>query len=221
MARTPHFMIAAMAGIFVLLSMSWAHANNAICDPNATLNDRAKSYRMAGRLDEADRTVQQILRRSPDDFRGNYNKGLIMLDRAHRGDTSRMPGIRQLVKTAEFLPMHGKMQACAKGNNFYSIYNTIGVEFYNLPDLKAAEKYFELANQYRNYLNEDTKAKLFDNLGLIQLRLKHDSGCAAAYFQESANHGLHNGSLHLVIAERDIKFTGESLGCHQVTARNP
>jgi tetratricopeptide (TPR) repeat protein len=181
------------------------------CDPAVALNDKAKLDRLAHNYDAAEQSIQAILKNRPDDFRANYTQALITLNRAAASRLSLSSGIDRLIVVSNMLPAQDP--ACAKAKNFYSIYMIIGVEYYGQGDLVDAQKYFVLADAHRDMLDDDTRANLIDDLGLIQLRLVHDSACAAEFFRRAQAAGARKAAGHLALALRIVAAAGEREGC--------
>jgi hypothetical protein len=204
---------ALLAAAIVALITNASNANPmAVCDPNRAFYSSINKEIANSEFDKAlERLDNFLVHSEKNDFRANYFKGLVLLDIAVRDRKSHWPGISQLVQTAALLPRQNK--TCAKEGNFYSIYNTIGFEFYSLPDLAAAKTYYELAEQNRQMLDASTYAKVLDNLGLVELLLDHNAGCAAFYFQKAGAAGAALGATHLSFANKIMSATGEKPGC--------
>ncbi len=211
-ARINKTVAAGFAG--VLLAWSGAQAQtSAVCDPMATQNDQARTYRVAQRLADAQKTVDKILAAHPADFRAKYTAALIALDQDRKDRDKTLAAIKMLEATAGLLGSQDA--ACARAKNFYSIYNTIGVEYYNLGDVPSAKKYFDLANANWDKLDPDTQAKLLDNLGLVSYR-QSDFVCAAAYFGKAQKAGSKNAAFHLTLTRKVLSSAFDTRICVKV-----
>ena len=170
------------------------------CDPNAKTLEQIRTLRLRGDTANAARLTDKVLQSSPDDFRANYDKGLILidesrLDRPGKPDLARAKqGIAVLETTAAMLPKLD--QACAKKGGWYGILNTIGVEYYNIGDLKNSEKYLTLAAGKTDMLTDDTKRRLYSNLGLLYFA-KKDGARSADNFKSAVAAGDASASAKL------------------------
>lgn len=182
----------------------------ATCDPQDALNDQARTLRVGGHLTEARTVVQHVLSMHPGDFRARYTDALIDLDQSKTNKTYWSRGMSKLTDAANNVDEEGG--ACAKAKNYYSIYNTIGAEYYNVRQYDLAQKYFLLAASHRDDLDSDTSNKLNDNLGLIAF-IGHDYVCAAAYFQKADDAGLKSGASHLALVKNILAAASDTRTC--------
>jgi Tfp pilus assembly protein PilF len=203
--------IVAAAAALAIGSGAWAKP--AACDPFAKLNDQAKTLRSQGKLADAQIAVDKVLTQSKSDFRANYTAALIALDQV-RGDPARaVQALKALEGTVALLAAQDS--ACAKAGNFYSVYNTIGVEYYNRADLANAKKYFDLAYANWDKLDPVTRSKLLDNLGLVTYR-QNDFVCAAAYFQRAQKAGAKSAASHLSLAQKVLSSASDKRTCSKI-----
>jgi len=206
----------------ILLALCCVDASGAVadpagsCDPMARMNDNAKALRAQQRFPEALSVVQKILAQSPDDFRANYTNALIALDLGRNDRSKWLAATKQLEGV---LPLLTKQSpACAKDKNFYSIYNTLGVEYYNQGNVPLAKKYYDLAFSNFDKLNADTQGKLLDNLGLIAYR-QNDFVCAATYFTKAEKAGAKNASYHLGLAAKVLSSANDKRTCQTAAGK--
>jgi tetratricopeptide (TPR) repeat protein len=160
----------------VLLATLLPSATMAACDPSGADLDRAQAAIDAQKFDAALPIVNRVLARDANDFRANYQMGLIVVDQADIADkptpqpNSRFAeGLALMEKTANQLPQLD--QACAKQKNFYAILNTIGAELLNRGRFKEAETYLLKAKTASDsgLLSPPSTTKVLDNLGLVYL----------------------------------------------------
>lgn len=157
---------------------------------DAQAND-AQARRVRGDLAGAQSVVNQILKADPRDFRANYTQGLIFMDQSgiDRGPTGYdkskfRAGLDRLLTTASLLEaMTGPCLVTAKANGFYSIYNTLGVYYFNSGDYKSAEQVWLKAESKLSLMEPRTQYRVLNNLGLVyrQDHLNQPS-LSSAYF---------------------------------------
>jgi len=186
------------------------------CDPMAAKNDQAKALRVGRDLGGAKVVVNQVLAIHKSDFRANYTAALIAVDENHNDRAKRAAAIKQLEAVAALL--HAQDPSCAVQKNYYSIYNSIGVEYFNIGDYKAATTYFDLANANQDKLNSDTRAKLLDNLGLARYK-SADYVCAAYYFRQAQQAGVKSASPHLALVQVVLTSADDQRQCKEAGAR--
>jgi tetratricopeptide (TPR) repeat protein len=181
MKSPPQLLVLAMglavAGLVFLSSPSFGQT----CDPNMLANDQVRDLRVDQKLVKAENLINEILQRTPDDFRANYGLGLIYVDRGETDPAMMQKGIAQLLKTLKLLPPR-LTEACAVTINAYSVYNSLGATYFNHDDIPQAEKYFRLAYQNLGKLNGDTRAKVLANLGTLFFS-KRNFACSAKYYR--------------------------------------
>jgi tetratricopeptide (TPR) repeat protein len=199
-----HFFLIAFVCLF--------HANLALadCDPMASLNDKARDFRLARKFSEAQKVVDEVLDQNHDDFRATYTEALMEIDQAGRNTKKFAAGLSKLRMAADLLEHED--QACAKEKNYYSIYDTLGAAYFNFGDLGSAKKYLELALDHHEQLNSITLGKLLDNLGLVAYRQKNYV-CAVAWFQKADEAGARYAADHLRLARKIVSSASDTRKC--------
>jgi hypothetical protein len=135
----------------------------------------AQARRIRGDLAGAQAVVNQILRIDPADFRANYTQALIYMDQSgiDKGPSGYdkqkfQAGLDRLQATAHLLEaMNGPCLETAKANGWYSIYNTLGVYYFNSGDAKSAERVWLAAETKLSLMTPKTQYLLLNNLGLL------------------------------------------------------
>lgn len=189
------------------LLLSPAHAEASPCDPHARDLDRARSSIVQQRYGEATSIVDRVLKSDPNDFRANYQMGLVIVDQADAADRIRWTpatkfpqGMAYLLKAAELLPHLD--QTCAQAANFFTIYNTIGAEYLNRAHFAEAEKFLLKAYAVRERLPRASQVKVLDNLGLVYFSLaKFD--LSRRYYSEARTAGS-RVAVYQLAAHREL-----------------
>jgi tetratricopeptide (TPR) repeat protein len=176
--------LTACAAAFLAL-LTPALAGTVVCDPNAAANDRARSLRIAAQLPQARAATLAVLKTSPDDFRANYTLGLIALDESAHDAKQWQPAMDQLRKAAALLDAH--YSTCAS-LGWYSIYNTLGVEYYRTGHNSDALGFFKRAYAHYGELNVDTRQKLLRNLGNLYFEIGDFKNAQAVSQKAQAEH---------------------------------
>lgn len=175
------YIACALAILSLVLAAGAARAErpkDVSCDPNWQQLDQSRNLRGAHQPDRAIAVAQTVLKKSPQDFRAVYTIGLAMID---KGDVA--GGMKKLNQAADLL--HDRYAACGAANGWYSIYNTLGAEYYDQGKYGLAESNLNLAYSKFATLNADTQKKLLNNLGLLYLH-NGDLAKSRAYYEKAA-----------------------------------
>jgi tetratricopeptide (TPR) repeat protein len=206
-----------VGAVVALGAILLAGAANA-CDSSAIAAalDEAQRARTAGSFDQASRLVEQVLRSDSTNLRARYTKGLILIDQAE-DDTHKQsygPGLAMLVQVAnglgdyrELLP---EQRNCPETPKLYTIFNTLGVEYYRAHRQDLAEHYYRQGEKSAAALNGTSRARLFTNMGILykdQLNLTK----AAAYFAKAQQAGS-PGAATAAASVRYVQSLGSRSG---------
>ncbi len=198
-----------LGSIALLTVMAWTTPGAATpCDPKKAELDHAKLLTNQGDYGRASAILETVLRTNADNFRANYQKGLIALsqvdaiDRVAWSATTRSPqgysfadGMGFLLKAVRILPALD--QACAKAANFYTVYNTAGAEYLNRARFREAEPLLLKGYEKRSMLTTSSRLKVTSNLGLLYYSMaKFD--LSRRYYREAAAGG--SASAHYQLA---------------------
>ena len=100
--------------------------------------EQARQARFAGRIDEADRLLGQILTRDPSNYLALYNMGLVYEARAVRARPGE-PRLKHYRTAANWLERAYKSPGRANaGADTYTIYNSLGAMYLGLGDLQKS-----------------------------------------------------------------------------------
>ena len=113
----------------------------------------------------------------------------------------------KLIAVAAKLPTENA--ECAKAQNFYAIYNTIGYLYYQRNQPNLAKTHFLLAYAKRSELSSDTRGELFDNLGIVSYQ-ERNYLCAACFFGEARSIGLPDANAHLTMVMNVLKSANDT-----------
>ncbi|MGH6870553.1 MAG: hypothetical protein ACREHE_03515 [Rhizomicrobium sp.] len=111
-----------------------------------------------------------------------YASALIAIDQNATGSPALTAAVTDLARMADAMPDYVQLsppqRACAETAKLYSVFNTLGVEYTQLGDRAAAERYFLRGEANAAALAPDSRSKLEYNLGIFytgQLDLKKAS----------------------------------------------
>jgi tetratricopeptide (TPR) repeat protein len=180
----PAMRLAAAFALAMLLrpgAASAAPPKDPSCDPHWQALDQARALRAAHQPDGAIAIAEGVLKQSPQDFRATYTVGLAMLDKHDIAG-----GMKMLSAAADLL--HDRYAACGAANGWYSIYNTLGAEYYSQQNYALAESSLNVAFGKFATLNQDTQKKLLNNLGLLYFHNGNLSKSAFYYDKAAQAH---------------------------------
>lgn len=175
-----------LAAAFAAISLAGSAAGQT--DPYKGQIDQAKQLRLNGNLAQSDQIVRGVLAKSPQNFRANYTKGLIELD---RGATA------TAVST-----LNGALAALnGQPAPDPTIYNTLGYALMNQGRLDDAARAFKQGYAAKDNLPPASQQKLFNNMSLLY-RLKGDPKSAAQYLSLAAAAGSAQARANITKATR-------------------
>jgi tetratricopeptide (TPR) repeat protein len=149
---------------------------------------QARSLRMAGRLDEAERLLGGALARNPGDYMAQYNMGLVYEARAAK--LVQTPGpqrVALLRRSADWLEK--ALATRVRGSiDEYTVYNTLGYVYLQLGDVASADRVLKQGVPFASRLSETSRAKFNANLGYLA-SLKGQPRAASSYFDKAAKAG--------------------------------
>jgi len=184
--RNPSAGARLLALAVALAAPAAAHAQAAslACDPAKEMDDAAIQLRDRGQIDAALAKARAGLAAHPDGFRANYITATLLLAKGDQASKSR--GMALLLSTEPLL--RKQPPACAVPLGWYSIYNTIGVEYYRAGNIAKSREYLLTAEKNYDKLLPDTKTKLSSNLGLMYY-VTNDLKSSQAYYNRAAQLG--------------------------------
>lgn len=158
----------------------------------AALLEQSRQARITGNLDKAYLYVGRALRADPTNLRARYSKALIMIKEGEDSPSQFQSGMAMLTRAAAELPAYRSLpldeRRCPEIEKVYSIFNTIGVEYYLKGNLKKAEAYYLKMERNVDAVSTSSRAKLYNNLALLyQNELNLDK--AAAYYLKAKEAG--------------------------------
>lgn len=188
-AGLPLTLLAAIVSATPAIGRGSAHATRSSCDPDLSAVDTAIKSRNAGKPTDADKVLQDVLARHPDNFRAQYVMGTVLIQ---QGATDRGLGV---LKQAEQI-LWRQPEPCAVSFGWYSIYNTLGAQYYKQRDRATALKYYEKGYAHINDMLPNTKQELLNNLGLFYFT-EGDTGTALKYYTAASAAGDKNAKVHI------------------------
>lgn len=212
----------ALAATLLVLGAALPLAAANACDSSAVTAalDDAQRARTAANFEAASRLVEQVLRTDDTNLRARYTKGLILIDEAG-GDIHSQAytqGLATLVQVANGLGDYGELlpeqRNCPETPKLYTVFNTLGVEYYRAHRMDLAEHYYRDGEKNAAALNQSSRARLFSNMGILykdQLNLTK----AAAYFAKAQK----AGSPAAATAAASVRYV-QSLG-HRAAGSAP
>jgi Flp pilus assembly protein TadD len=154
----------------------------------------ARSARIAGRLDDAERLLNVALKAKPTDYATLYNMGLVYDLRA-RATKDRDERLRLLKIAASYLES-ATLHVGDSPANEPTIFNTLGYVYIEEGDLASAESSLLTGLKHLGQLSNDSKGKLYSNLGYVRALLG-DTEAASNYFKIGAAYGNANAKANL------------------------
>ena len=191
--RSVHFFVA-----LVSCGSCAAHAQNlrSQCDPNRPTVDKAMALRNAGELEAAERLLKPIADGSRNSFGASYILATIELS---RGGNAADDGLNRLVQTERLLP--NQSRGCARALGWYSIYNTIGAQYYRRKNLDRSEEYLLRGYNHLDDVFDETKRLLLGNLGLLYFA-KGNLDKSISFYQQAQRAGSKDAGNRLAVIER-------------------
>ena len=210
---TPHnFLLHAVLITIIVCSGTSAVLAAPPCDPHAAQNDAARNALKHGDLDLAQRIVNQVLA-SPnahDDFRANYFAGMILIRRAGNDHRKYLAAIAKLISTSDLLKKQDPV--CGAKAGFFSIYTTIGAEYFNDGNIAAASRFYSLAFDNRDRLSQSYRASLFGDIGLLSYYLGNYA-CAYVGYQTAVSLGDSSYQARAVTMKSIVTTAGLKPAC--------
>jgi tetratricopeptide (TPR) repeat protein len=151
--------------------------------------ERARQARSAGRIDEAEPLLREVLRAEPDNYLGLYNMGLVYEQRAIGAPTAQLR-LQHYRTAADWLERARRSpgRRSAPDDEAFTIFNSLGAMYLGLGDLAQAARYFREGLRHRDLLDNESRAKLFTNIGYMSA-LAGNNAQARDFFQQGANLG--------------------------------
>ena len=177
-----------------------------MCDPDLSAVDAAIQSRDAGRADEAKAILATVLKSHPNNFRANYVMATVLIQEG--GAQGRSNGLNLLIQTEKQL--HQQPVGCIKQFGWYSIYNTIGVQYYKVGNRAKALSYFTEGYTHINDMVSSTKKQITANLGLYYFT-DGDLKSAKKYYEEAARFGDTKAAAHVTALQSVESSAKESL----------
>lgn len=190
---------AAAAGLALLVAsatVSPAAGQSDKCDPNRAVINRAIKLRDTGQPRQATSLLNGILKADSENFGANYILGTIELS---SGGASADAGLNRLVANERRLG--GKDKDCARELGWYSIYNTIGAQFYRKKNLGQSERYLLQGYAHLQDMPLYTRRLILSNLGLLYFA-KGDADKSLKFYQEAARAGSTDAQKRAAIIRR-------------------
>lgn len=166
------------------------------CDPNRPIIDRAIKLRNAGQSSTAETLLRGLIAKDPNDLGANYILATLELNRGRKDADD---GLARLVMAEKLLPTHSEQ--CKKALGWYSIYNTLGAQYYRRKDLAKSETYLLQGYAHLNAMFDSTKRLLLSNLGLLYFS-KGDLDKSLSFYQQAARAGSQDAPQRIAIIRR-------------------
>lgn len=166
------------------------------CDPDRSTIDRAIVLRDSGQQRQAEAVLKGLLNRDKDNFGANFILGTIEIS---SGGASADAGLNRLVTTEKSLA--SKDKECAKQLGWYSIYNSIGAQFYRKKNLDRSEQYLLQGYAHLADMPLYTRRLILSNLGLLYFA-KGDVDKSQKFYREAASAGSPDARKRLATIQR-------------------
>jgi hypothetical protein len=138
----------------------------------AAINTADTTRIMSGAAKALDK-LKPLLAAKPPRPRAQYVGALILMDLAGKDAAKAKAALAQMVATADGLTDFGRMapteRACKENSRLYTIFNSVGFYFFQQGDKVSAEKYWMRGQSNAAALDQKGQAKLYGNLGLINV----------------------------------------------------
>jgi tetratricopeptide (TPR) repeat protein len=170
-----------------------AESGSAVCDPDQKAVDQAIKLRDSNQSVQAAAALKPVLSAHPNNFRAEYVMGTVQIQ---QGDQK--GGLMTLNRAAAQLP--AQSHNCVVNYGWYSIYNTLGVEYYKQGDRADALKNYKLADQHLNELQPNTRRDVLSNLGLLSFS-EGDAPGATRWYQEAQKAGDPKAAARLSVVQ--------------------
>ena len=166
------------------------------CDPDRATVDRAIALRDSGQQRQAQAVLNGLLNKDKGNFGANFILGTIEIS---SGGASAEAGLQRLVTTERSLA--SKDKECAKQLGWYSIYNSIGAQFYRKKNLDRSEQYLLLGYAHLSDMPLYTRRLILSNLGLLYFA-KGDVDKSQKFYREAARAGSPDAKKRLATIQR-------------------
>jgi tetratricopeptide (TPR) repeat protein len=169
----------------VVAGLALAGSPPAIAAPRDPVLDRAKAIRESN-PDAAERIVQRVLARSPNDYYALYNLGLVEYSRAAKAPE----GPDRLVHYRQSATWLERARAVRVAQNVpdATIFNSLGVVYLATGDLTRAQASFADGIRNQALLTPSSLGKLYANIGYLRA-LQGQTGAATQAFAAGARLG--------------------------------
>ena len=163
--------------VFLALSLSFgASARSfAACEPTDWYSEleKAKTARALGQYDKAYGIADRVLSHDRSNLHARLIVALVQLDQSrsppHPRPSLKKTAIDSLAFTASSLQDYAKLKddrRCPENRDLYSVFNTLGVEYFKTGDATKSERAFLRGERNLAALAPEEQSKLLFNLGV-------------------------------------------------------
>jgi tetratricopeptide (TPR) repeat protein len=196
------------AMILTVLALCGTAASAQECDPFRATFEQALALRTNGHPDQARDLLQGVLKAHPDNLRAQYGLALALMDigRARNGQAAKpefRDGVQMLARVVDGVEKASSHATpaqldCLKQQKLFSAANSLGAELFAAGELSTALVYLQKAREFDKHglQNDDTRKKLYDNLGKVYFNLG-DFKDARLYYTMARDAGAPNGAKGL------------------------
>lgn len=167
-----------------LFALALAFVSTAAVGEDAAF-ERGRAARQVGDLDAAERAFQEVLRRDPQHYRALYNMAMVFEGRGVRAPAGSARLAHFRTAAAWLDRAYRSPKRATAGEHAYTIYNTRGLIYLALGDLRQARIFLLEGYKHRDRLSEKSRGRLYANLGYLYA-LQGDRNRALHFFREGA-----------------------------------
>lgn len=189
--------LALLPALVATPAQAGASVDIAQCDPYRLRIDQAQRLIAHGATAQASSILNSIVAADRTNIMGNFLLGTIKL--AQNDAQAQQDGLQQVQFAVAQIPT--RPEACARALGWYSLYITLGAQYYRRLDIGDARRNLELALAHRDSLNPGSQRVLFDDLGRLALA-DGDLNHAAIYYAQAARLGSKNAATALPMVRR-------------------
>lgn len=162
-----------LSALLLMASSAFGQSQNP-CDPEMAADKNVIALRDSHKIASALKAARATLQAHPDNFRTNYLLADVLIANGSERD-----GLAQLLITEKMLGL--QKPYCIRHFGWYSIYNTIGVQYYRSGRDDKALAYFLKGYEHLNDSISSTKIMVLNNIGLMYFK-KFDLDNSLKYY---------------------------------------
>jgi tetratricopeptide (TPR) repeat protein len=176
----------------VISGTALAAPSKSACDPATAAIDSAVALRDAGNAHSAAARLNAIIAQYPNSFRAQYILGTTLIQESAKQSAGE--GLQRLLAAEKLLP--SQTPYCVSEYGWYSIYNSIGAQYFKNKDYSLAISYYKLGLTHYNELYEQPQRELAGNLGLYYFQ-QGDLDQSLIYYQMAQKARSHQAAARI------------------------